>query len=985
VPLLTFLESSFALPKEPQDIGVEPVQGFRASTLPGKHLTLPFKVTNSTLRILQCTSDVRLPQGWKLVAPDTPFDVASGSFSVRLLTFAVPAACRAGEYQVVYRVNGDTMDTTGSQAVLTVNVLSDRRLVLRALDVPRFAIAGDAYTTPFALTNEGNVPTTVTLKARSVQSDSASTDSLRLHMGPGEQRTLVIRTQTPFSVRRSVQDVTIVNATAAEDSLSSVTTSASTTIVPRAATALDLYHRFPVRATLRGAGENERSGIQAELMGRGSLDEPRSDCLDFFLCGPDLMRVSTLGPHDEYRVSYQREGVDAFFGDQVFRLTPLTEYGRFAFGGGASIDIENITIGGFYNRTRWTALSEFERAGSITYRADPGAEVSLNYMAKSRDSTSSMLSLRTRVNPFSTNVIDLEYSRGFIPSGTPAAISLRMNGREDWGYYDVQYLRAEPGYTGYYTDVDFVNGNLIFFPYGKFRVEALIRSEMRNLDRNPRYYSAPHFRFYQFGAGYGNYLTLYYKTSISSDELPLPRFDTRESSVMAIASYGFPFGSVLVDAELGRTREDVQHSSGAFSRLALFSSTTIASAYTLGVNLQYGKDYNLYTNSPTQRFNGGLSVGAYIGRSTWLLASGTLTRFLNHASQWYSIFDASLHQQLPWGHEIALRGRCTRYNQFGQGTNSAWLAEYSVPLDLPVAKKGSIGQLRGKLLDTESGMGIRNVLISVDGSMAVTDESGEFFFPTLAPGVHDVTVDQATLGYERVLTGDAPTGIPLRGGDETKLTLGVVRAAQVSGTVRRFEFENTSDSLQSKVLEAGGQPGVLIELRNQERFLRQLTDSRGRFEISGVQPGDWKLKVLDGDIPEHHYFEEDSLFLRLAPGQKAEITLKLLPKRRKIQLLEPAQSGSATSITPPIIPPARQDFPVLREKGKNTFSVQLTSYPTQKKAREFAKKAMKATGKSPSVIKRVSASGKVAYLVSFTGLRSRQEAESLSQALRSAL
>jgi len=269
--------------------------------------------------------------------------------------------------------------------------------------------------------------------------------------------------------------------------------------------------------------------------------------------------------------------------------------------------------------------------------------------------------------------------------------------------------------------------------------------------------------------------------------------------------------------------------------------------------------------------------------------------------------------------------------------------------------------------------------------MAVTDESGEFFFPTLAPGVHDVTVDQATLGYERVLTGDAPTGIPLRGGDETNITVGVVRAAQVSGNVRRFEFENTSDSLQSKVVEAGGQPGVLIELRNQERFLRQLTDSRGRFEISGVQPGDWKLKVLDGDIPEHHYFEEDSLSLRLAPGQKAEITLKLLPKRRKIQLLQPEQSGSAASMIPPVIPPTRQDFPVLREKGKNTFSVQLGSYPTEKNAQEFAKKAMKATGRAPSVSKRVSASGEAAYLVSFTGLRSRQDAESLSQTLHSTL
>ena len=65
-----------------------------------------------------------------------------------------------------------------------------------------------------------------------------------------------------------------------------------------------------------------------------------------------------------------------------------------------------------------------------------------------------------------------------------------------------------------------------------------------------------------------------------------------------------------------------------------------------------------------------------------------------------------------------------------------------------------------------------------------------------------------------------------------------------------------------------------------------LTDRKGRFSFDDVRPGQWTLAVHADNLPEYHYLEKDTFEIELAPGDKKELLVRVLPRKRTIQVIE---------------------------------------------------------------------------------------------------
>ncbi|MDB4950805.1 MAG: hypothetical protein JWM27_3454, partial [Gemmatimonadetes bacterium] len=154
----------------------------RVSVVPGATATLVFQVSVTSVSA-DAVPTVGLPAGWRLVAAEGAWRPVAGAGDTRLLSVLVPADARAGAYTVRYAVRAGGAEARDSAVVA---VAERHRLELRAMDAPRFAVAGAGYGAAFLLRNAGNVAERVMLAASSPRAPAADVEAPEAALAPGE-------------------------------------------------------------------------------------------------------------------------------------------------------------------------------------------------------------------------------------------------------------------------------------------------------------------------------------------------------------------------------------------------------------------------------------------------------------------------------------------------------------------------------------------------------------------------------------------------------------------------------------------------------------------------------------------------------------------------------------------------------------------------------------------------------------------------------
>lgn len=127
--------------------------------------------------------------------------------------------------------------------------------------------------------------------------------------------------------------------------------------------------------------------------------------------------------------------------------------------------------------------------------------------------------------------------------------------------------------------------------------------------------------------------------------------------------------------------------------------------------------------------------------------------------------------------------------------------------------------------------------------------------------------------------------ITLGEGEESYIEIGIVQGANVCGQITVYDFIEKKLE-EKKIVESGKLESTYVEITNgKERQLR-ITDERGYFQFEDLRPGKWTLKIYSDNLPMYHYLEKDTFDFELKPGDKKEITAKVLPRERHIKIIE---------------------------------------------------------------------------------------------------
>ncbi len=918
-------------------------------------LTTGVRITNTEGTERSYELGISVPAGWRILMKPATFQLLPGGSETKLVSFALPPETQAGRYDVRITAKDKAAPNVESSAVLAVVIAPVLEIELRHLEAPRFVVAGVSYTSEFVLSNKGNVPVSIRLRSRNSNRFPASVDSSVLHFAPKEVRPVTVTVRTNGELGEKVPNIQQLTAQVVQDTTVSVQASSVVEVIPQASKAEVQYLEFPLQARLRGVTEGSQRGVQAEIAGSGSLFEDGRDRLEFLIRGPETRNLSVLGVQDEYRLRYEHGPVEVRLGDWNYSLSPLTEMGRYGFGGEGRFTLAGWTAGGFYNKTRYFAPAQEEAAGYLMYEVREGNRIGLNLLRKKERQESAIVSLRGQFEPISRTRLDLEYGRSFPDSLNDEAYAVGVTGTQGWVRYDVRYVRAGAHYTGYYRDLDMKSASLSFYPLPGVRFETYVRDEKRNLRQDTLLFYAPRDRYYDVGIGYSNLIAVSFRSGGQKDQLPNSKYDRKEDAVQVRLGTTFSALSLSANMDFGTTRDLRGGKTSPSERYSLFASAQPFEGQSYSASLEYSTGRSLFSDEEQRRFSGNVSAWVMLMRTTQFQMNLYVSRSMTSVSQVYGLADATLEHLFPSNnHTVTARAR---YNYASPAIprETAFSLEYAVPIAIPLKRRSSTGQLEGRVVD-ENGRGLSNILLTMGEAAAITDRSGGFLFPSVKPGTDFLLVDKATVGLDKITVQPMPMEVRMYGGEERQVRINVTSSARLTGTIILFGYDERSilDSTSSELKERGGKAGVFLELTNGTEIHRRVSDGRGSFAFADLRPGNWRLRVAGGEIPQFHSFDRDSVDLTLLPGEKEELALRLIPRRRPVRIVqqgpmiqaEPStQERGAVQVPQSASPQTSESFCLVYYDGsKGGYLLQVSSWVTKSKALRRARAAMDLTG-----------------------------------------
>ncbi len=882
--IVLLLHSQGVFAQGSQGIRVVPTIPGPISVKPGEVATAGIRISSTFDQNVRCLSMIDLPAGWRRLIGEQGFDVRPGTEEVRLLSIAVPKDAPSGSYIMSYVLRSADSGEELTRVDFRVKVLSSLGLDLIVLHAPTSAVAGVPYIVTYQLTNTSNESGGFRLRVRSIPELPATIDSAGMVLYPGEVREIDVRVTTDESNTVRFRHALELQASLDLDSTVVERATALVSILPRTTFAGEEVS-VPLQFTFRHTGENRNSGSQVELFGTGSFSGGQTDHYELLLRGPDNRTQSLLGRRDEYRVSYEHSGTELIVGDQAFRLTPLTELGRYAFGASGRVQLERWHAGAFVNEARWSPAKARQTGAFTSFDITPDASIGLNYLHKAETRTTDILTVQSEVAVLERADLSVEIGGSQSPGEKGKGIGLELRSRPDWIQYGFNLIYAEPNYGGYYRDFDAKAINLAVFPVDQLRFEGYYRNEKRGLDKDPALLYAPQNEELQAGVGYGSSIAAYYKRVSERDLLPNPKYDRRENTFVLHIGANYQSGSVFATIDVGRTEELLLGRSYPLRRISLSSRFQPDAFQGYNVSLEYGSTKDLFTDQNREGTSWSLSAWYHLSSSLQLQAGVYQSWTIAPFRQMNTLGDATIEYTLPYGHRVSIMGRINSISSSFEADNVAYSFEYMIPFAVSFSSTPEGGTLEGKVLDLESGLGLRDVVIYAGEQVAVTDGSGRFEFPNLREGTYDISVDRGIIGPDRIPSEILPSNLQMVDGLKRYLEIGVTQSGIISGEVVGYH-EYPAVSPDSSTRRSEKLKGVTVELRSETELFRRVTDSRGRFNFMDLRPGKWRIKAEGDGLPGELRAENVEREIDLRPGQTVETGLELVPAQRRIRLLQ---------------------------------------------------------------------------------------------------
>jgi hypothetical protein len=908
--LLLFLWAS-SLFAQTEELEVRPVAAETIDAEPGRILTLAFRVTNRSPGQIPLREGVTLPEGWRLVMPLVDFELEPAESVVRMIVVRTGGAAPAGEYEVVYAASSRADYALSDRAAARIMISPVYNLTLQPEDAPPERLAaGENLHLKIRLLNRGNADLAVALEAGMGTAGHAAVAPRAFDLPAGESRLLEVTAAADARVDRLTRShLRLVARTGRTVSGRAVeaTLTLPLEVVPRVA-GQDTHLRYPVTFFTRLGGDNFGSAIQFGLEGEGYLDEARRRRLDFSIQAPDRHDRGTLGRRDEYRIGYEDPLLRVKGGDQSYALSELTSWHRYGRGAGIEIRPEGSTLAGgvYYVEDRWTLQKRRDVGAFLSADPAPGTTVRAHFLALAYDEWRLAPAAREDIWSFGAETRRLlsHHLKGEIgvsrtdraDAASDAAWSLEVRSPSQWAArYHLSARQSGRDWAGRYPDSASYSGSLSLPLGDRLRAGAAYDRYERNREADPTRGSAP--REVRYQAGLEARLPARHHASVDYD-----RYDRSDASALS----GYRFREYGVSLAIGR-------SSGRFGYRA---QARRGRSRDLASGLRYGGwNYELQgTFSPRKdlflAFSSSfgddgspgesrlLRRGRNHGGSVRWAPAGAFSAYLDYSRNDETFPDEALRERVEsdqWGAGFTWKTRRGPSVEFAArrsgGLHRDEYTSYSVtchlPFKVPLQRRKSVGSLTGRVFrsDLPGAPGVAGAVVYVGGTAAVADRSGRFLFRTLAPGAHEVRVDERSVGIENVLATPGPVTVTVEGGRSSAVELPLGASGVLEGHVALEPAPGGAPQ---------GLANLLVELARPGETRRTVTGADGRFLFEKLPPGTWTLKVYERNLPESHRLEQAEQTVTIAAGARAVATVRVLPRPRAIRFIDEGRVRSAS-------------------------------------------------------------------------------------------
>jgi hypothetical protein len=887
-----------AMPAHAQSyaIDVQPANQAALGVAPRQITSIAFRVTNRG-RNAEFEGQIDAPSGWRVVSRDASFALKEGESSVRFVSVYVPEITRAGSYAVSYTVRDRAHPEVRSTGKAAIDVQVAQKLQVTVIENADFVIAGDAYRTVFLVHNRGNASLDAATKTVSARGYKVETGAGALQLEPGASKRIEVVVTTEKATRPEQDWLTLTVKPSAGGAAQSATTSIK--VIPRVSGVEQIYDTIPATATLSWMtgkpNGTRKSGWQAEFAGAGALDPSGERKIDFLLRGPDASKLSTYGLQQQYYVKYADRTFDAILGDQIYALSPLTELGFYAGGAGGAYRSGNASF---------AAYAAESIAGSSNPRKEAGVNASYATQSAGRWDAN-VLQIRRQFNgqvngaPLAlrgdAGIYSVRNQMQWLPGLATDVEAAASSGERKDGQafranvvdtrapftYNFTVIDASPYYAGYYSNQRLAAGTFQYKVGADWNVHGFLNFQRSNLDANPLS-AAPDERWLGLGTDYrlasGRELSaaLVYRSDV--DRRQVSEFDVSHQGLRLGISQQFATLSLYATGEWGITQDRLHGNSYPTSFYVANAYWRASSAQSYGIYATY--DDNTFSNTRQQPTS---TIGA--SASFWPLPTTSVNLVASRSTGpgAASLLDFRLSHTLENRHVVAV---LARYNT-GINAGTEAMLTYTVPFDLPVGRKTDVATLRGRVVDAESGKGVADVVLRLDGLVAVSDSSGTYTFPSLKPGAYHLSIDRADAGAGRVPAKPMPIDVDLRAGDQTGIDIPMIHAVVLTGVVRTHEATLGGVPAARSTGAGAVAADVLVTMRNGEQVFKRATDKEGRFRLGGLAPGTWTIGVDDDGMPAGMMSERKQIVVEAAPGAQAEVEISLVPKLRSIRMQAP--------------------------------------------------------------------------------------------------
>lgn len=867
------------------------------SLLPGTSTSISFTIENKTSE--NKLYDIKVETTSPHISPiltNGELKISANENNVYIVPLKIATETPQGKYSVI--LNG-TEKNTGEKFIQKTEFLvsGNRKLTLTALHSPEFVKAGETIISTFLLKNSGNVPENLILESKNAVVDEGAS----LLLPPGESKIITVSKITNSNLGKNEYQNLNLSVYSKNNQTENQTAYSSVKIISIKPVEEDIFHRFPVAASLSFIGMRNRGeyndGFQGEIYGKGTLDKDNKNQLEFHAVTKNPVEFSSFTQYEEYFINYKRENFYVHLGDKNYSSSFLTEYARYGRGAEIRFDLKKVSFGGFYNHPRFFRDIKDEFNVYSKFKLAKESEITAGYLYKiprTENVGLSFTNVRLDSNahlPYVTGKFKLNknievsgetsYSKTDKTDGTAFMLQAIVNFERLSG--NVMYMRASPEYAGYFNNTNNFNGNIQYKLTKRINLLANYVQDARNFQRDTLFLAAPYRKFLQYGLQYrysnrGSFM-LYNGFQRYEDRLMPKEFDYKERFFRATLDQHIGIFQLNLEGQFGKTDNYLTGFSGNSSfytanigfekfrtSFNVFGSYAITSRYQMQNQKQF-----YYGVRILNRFSDKTSFSLFY-QNNYMPEDYYTDR---------NLFELLFHQQLFPGHEFDLSGRYAL--QRGELGNKDFIfsLRYTLRMNVPTQKIADYTTLSGNI-DNLGVKKVDGIQLQLGNHLSVTDKNGNFIFKNVIPGDYVLEIDRSTTDINDIPNVNVPASLVLTN-KENIFNFGLTSAANIQGEIQFSESGQASFAGFSFNKDKKKKENIIIEVSNGDQVYRKMGVIGENFDFTYLRPGDWKAKVYRNGLDKRYKIPIDQFEFTLKPSETKKLNINVIKQQSEVK------------------------------------------------------------------------------------------------------